>query len=283
MNNALLIIHYNDYESLKNLIDNVKDYKCLNKIIIVDNNSRDDEIIKVRKLISDRIELIENKDNKGFSYAINVGSKRCEELGIDNIFVSNCDVIIKAEKDLEKLLSYINNPDIGVIGPVIEEFGTLNRGWKNPTPILDSLMNIVGIHRYIRNKYIFYKDDYYKDDTTNVEVLSGCFFLIKTNVLKEIGYLDENVFLYYEENILAKKIKNINRKLSVVNGVHIIHNHSVSIDKNVKKIRKLKIQKKSQYYYHRKYNNANIIEKFLLKATAFVNRNILRIVYLFKK
>lgn len=280
--NGLVIIHYNDYESLKHLVDNVKNYSCLDKIIIVDNKSRDEEIEKVRELVTDKIELIENKSNYGFSYAINVGAKRCRSLGMDNVFISNCDVVIKDESDLVKLLSYVDSFDIGVVGPVIEEFGTLNRGWKNPSPLLDSLMNMVGIHRHIRNKYIFYKEDHYKNEISYVDVVSGCFFLMKTSVLEDIGYLDDNVFLYYEENILAKKIKNIGKKNIIVNGVHIIHNHSVSIDKNVKKIKKLKLQKKSQYYYHKKYNHANILELILLKTTAVVNRWILRVVYLFK-
>ena len=40
MKTGLVIIHYNDYESVRDLIVNVKDYSTINKIIIVDNNSR---------------------------------------------------------------------------------------------------------------------------------------------------------------------------------------------------------------------------------------------------
>ena len=283
MNNGLIIIHYNDYSSLKHLIDNVKDYNVLDKIIIVDNNSRIDEKEKIRLLVNDKIELIENEFNKGFSYAINIGAKRCKELGINNLIVSNCDVIIKSEEDLKKLFKYLNNDDIGVVGPVIEEFNTLNRGWKNPSPILDILMNIVLIHRKIRKKYIFYNDNYYNDKISYVEVVSGCLFLITVDTLEKINYLDENVFLYYEENILAKKIKNIGKKIIIVNDVHIIHNHSVSIDKNINKIKKLKLQKKSQYYYQTTYNKANLFERLLLKFTAFVSRNLLKIKYFIKK
>ena len=275
MNNGIVIVHYNDSLSLEHLIDNVKNYKVLDKIIIVDNNSREEEKERIRKLTNERIELIENKDNKGFGYAINIGVKRCREQGIENVFISNCDVIIKDESDLEKLISCLDD-NIGVVAPVIEEFNTLNRGWKNPSPIIDGLMNIVGIHRHIRKKYVFYDESY-------VDVVSGCFFLMRSSVLDRIGYFDENVFLYYEENILAKKIKNIGLKSIVVNDVHVVHNHSVSIDKNVKKIKKLKLQKKSQYYFQKVYNNANILERVFFKVTAFVNRNILRIVYLFKR
>ena len=176
MNNAIVIVHYNDYESLNSLINNIKDYSILNKIIIVDNNSNNDIVDKIKLFNSDKVIVIENSINKGFSYAINIGAKKCKELGIDNIIISNCDVIIDKEEDLKELFSHLEDKDIGVVAPVIKEKDELNRGWKNPTPLLDILMNMIIIHRRIRNKYIFYKEDHYNYDISQVEVVSGCFF-----------------------------------------------------------------------------------------------------------
>lgn len=283
MKTGMIIIHYNDLESVTNLINNIKDYKILDKVIIVDNNSNKDIKNKLKKIISEKIELIENNENKGFAYAINIGSKKLiEELGKCNIIVSNSDIIINKEEDLKELILELDKKNIGLVAPTILENGKLNRGWKEASPILDSLLNIVFIHRFIRKKCIFYKEDHYKDKTSVVDIASGCFFLIKSNVLEKINYLDENTFLYYEENILAKKLNNINKKIIILNDVIIIHNHSVSIDKNINKIKKLKIQKQSQYYYHVNYNNANYFEKLLLKTTAFISRMILTVVYFFK-
>ena len=282
MTTGMVIVHYNDLESLTDLINNVKDYKMLDKIIIVDNNSKKEIKTKLKDLTNSKIELIENSDNKGFSYAINIGCKRLIELfGECNIIVSNSDIIINSEDNLKELTSYLKD-DIGVVAPVVVEGNTLNRGWKNPSPLIDALMNIVYIHRRIRKKHVFYKEEYYKDKISYVDVVSGCFFLINSKTLESINYLDENVFLYYEENILAKKIKDINKKEIICNDVSIIHNHSVSIDKNLKKIKKLKIQKKSQYYFQKVYNKANIFERIFLKLTAFLSRIILSIVYFFK-
>ena len=54
---GMCIVNYNDYETTKTLIDNVKNYKCLDKIVIVDNKSTDDSLFKLRNL--------ENKDLYG--------------------------------------------------------------------------------------------------------------------------------------------------------------------------------------------------------------------------
>ena len=105
---------------------------------------------------------------------------------------------------------------------------------------------------------------------------------MKSRTLERIGYLDEHTFLYYEENILAKNIHNEKLYIEVCNDILIIHNHSVSIDKNVKKINKLKLQKESQYYFQTTYNHANLWERMLLKTTAFCSRMILAVVYFLK-
>ena len=283
MKTGLIIVHYNDYDSINSLINNIKDYGILDKIVIVDNDSNSDIKEKLRYLTNDKIELLENSENKGFSYAINKGSMYLiEKLGKCNLIISNSDVLIDKEEDIRVLINYLNNDDIGVVAPTIREKDSLNRGWKNPSPVIDALMNIVYIHRKIRKKHVFYNDSYYNNDYSYVDVVSGCFFLMRSDVLESINFLDENVFLYYEENILAKKIKNINKKIIVCNNIKITHNHSVSIDKNIKKIKKLKIQKKSQRYFQKNYNNANIFEMFLLGFTAFLSRCVLGIVYFFK-
>jgi len=283
MKTGLVVIHYNDINSINDLIYNISSYKILDKIVIVDNCSRDDIKKELKKLESSRVNIIFNDENFGFSKAINIGCKYLiDKLGECNIFISNSDIIIKSEKDLEKLIVYSDYESIGIVAPTVIERDSLNRGWKNPTPILDSLMNLILIHRFIRKKYIFYGNEHYSGNYSLVDVVSGCFFLIKSTVLEKIDFLDEGTFLYYEENILAKKIHNISLNVLVANDVSIVHNHSVSIDKNLKKIQKLKLQKKSQCYFHSKYNDANIIEIFILKLTAFISRFILGIIYFCK-
>lgn len=284
MKNGFIIIHYNDSDSIIQLLDNIKNYGIIDKIVIVDNNSRIEEKEKIRKYRSKKIELIENDNNFGFAKAINQGAKKLiKELGKCNLIVSNCDIEINSENDLKKLFGYLNDENIGLLAPTILENGNLNRGWKNPGVFVDSLMNLPAIHRLIRKKFILYRDSYYDGELTDVDVVSGCFFLIRSDVLVSIDYLDENTFLYYEENILAKRVKNAKFRVVISNDIKVKHNHSVSINKNVNKINKIKMQRKSGYYFHKEYNHANILSRFFYKFTAFFGRCVLRIVYLIKK
>lgn len=279
---GMVIINYNDYETTKRLIDNIKDYKCLDKIVIVDNSSTDDSYAKLKQLKNNKIDIIKTDKNNGYAYGLNYGAKHVMNLLNNPIIIfSNTDVIIKNEEDLLKLKEDINE-EIKVVGPNIEEHGNLNRGWKMTTPSIETLSNLPLISRYFKKKLLHYTDNYYKNNLSYVDVVSGCFFIVDGQTLEKINYFDENTFLYYEEFILSSKIKKLNKKEAVDNTVHIIHDHSVTIDKSVKRINKYKILKNSQKYFVKNYFKANKIQLLLLYLTNKLSLLILYIRCLFK-
>lgn len=264
---GFVIVNYNDANTTIRLLNQIKDYKNIDQIIVVDNNSTDDSVKKLKKLKSKKIKIIENKENKGYASGLNTGAKYLiQTLGECNIIFSNSDIIIKNEKDLDTLSSDIKG-EISVSSPVIEEHNNLNRGWKKTTPLTESLLNLPYISRYFKKKKLYYKDNHYKEDISYVDVVSGCFFMVDSSALQEINYFDENTFLYYEELIFSKKLEEKNKKLIVDNRVHVIHDHSVTIDKNVKRINKYKILKASQRYYVKNYLKGNLLEMTLLYLT----------------
>lgn len=280
MKTGIIIVNYNDFTSTEKLINNIKDYRVIDKVVVVDNHSSDDSPQKLKKLKLPKLKVIINEENKGYSYAINTGAKYLiDEYKECNIIISNADVIIEKEEDIETLIKLLHRKNVGIVAPTILERGTKNRGWKNPTPKQEIILNIAYIHRFFRKKYLYYDDDYYQGDFSIVDVLSGCFFLIQSKTLQAVNYLDDHVFLYYEENILAKKLQ-VKKKINLIsNKVTIIHNHSVTIDKSLKRIKKYKAQKKSQYYFEVEYNNASLLERMLLKLTAWLSQIILSASY----
>lgn len=264
---SFVIINYNDSDTTKKLIDNIKDYKVLKEIVIVDNNSTDDSVKKLEKVTNKKITLLVNSENKGYSGGMNLGAKYLLEKYKDiNIIFSNSDIIIKSEQDLKTLNSRIND-DIVLVGPTVNEHGSINRGWKLSTSFKESLYNIPYFHKKFKKRFLYYSDEYYKEDISYVDVVSGCFFLINGDFLKKIDYFDDSVFLYYEENILASKIKKENKKVIIDNTIEIIHDHSVTIDKSIKRVNKYKTLKKSQRYYVINYLKANTFMKILLCIT----------------
>ena len=271
---GMVIVNYNDFDLTRRLLENIRDYKCLNHIVVVDNNSSDDSFEKLKEFESNRITIIKNRCRQ-YSAGLNVGAKcLIKKVGECNIIFSNSDIIIKGEEDLKKLSSNINK-DVVVVGPTVDEHGIMNRGWPLPTTNQEILFNIPLLSRYFKKKFLVYPKEHYQEDTSIVDVVSGCFFLVDSKFLKENDYFDEGTFLYYEEQIFATKVKNAKKKELVDNTVVIIHDHSVTIDKTLNRLKKQKTLKQSQRYFAKKYQNANGIQMALLTITDYLYRGLL--------
>lgn len=274
---GMVIINYNDYKTTSFLLDSIKDYKCLDLIIVVDNKSTDDSLKHLKKYENNKIKIIEAEENKGYAAGLNAGAKEViKKLKNCNIIFSNSDVIINKEEDLEKLSKDIGKHSIAVVGPTIVENRSLNRGWMLPTIKDEIKFNLPLVSRKYR-KEILYDDEHYNEDLSIVGVVSGCFFCVSGKVLEEVDYFDEATFLYYEEQILSKKLEEKDYQVAVDNNVVIIHNHSVTIDKNINKVNKYKELKKSQRYFVKEYLQATEKE---LKWLDFTNKLSLVILYI---
>ena len=245
----------------------------------MDNHSTDSSFAKLKKVKNKKVRVVQTKENKGYSSAINFGTKDILERYSDaNVVISNADIILSSEEDLKVLVKGLSQKHVGIVAPTIVEHGSLNRGWKLPTPNQDILENIVFLNRFFKRRKL-YPESYYEKKTSIVDVVSGCIFLMKASTIQKVNFLDEGVFLYYEEAILAKKLQDISLHSVIYNQIAFVHNHSVSIDKSVKKLNKYKILKKSQAYFEKNYNHANSLQRGLLWFTNWTSYIILAIIY----
>jgi len=263
---AMVIVNYNDYEKTIKLINNVKDYNCLDLIVIVDNKSTDSSVETIKLVCNDKIHLVINEENKGYASGLNKGAKYAHEILKNcNIIFSNSDIVIEKEEDFKTLSDDISE-DLAVVGPIVVEGNKYNRGWKKASIAKEILVNIPLISRYIK-KTLSYSDQHYNYELSKVDVVSGCLFVVDGDILREIDYFDEKTFLYYEELILGTKLETVDKYFVIDNRVKVIHEHSVTVDKNIAKVKKQKILKESQKYYVKEYLKANKFQLFLLAVT----------------
>lgn len=269
MKNGIVILNYNDSENTSLFLDDIKNYKCLDHIIIVDNHSTDNSVEKLKPYENKKIEILTALENKGYAAGNNYGIKYLiEKYNVDNIIISNPDIIIK-EEDLEKLLITLKEKNVSVIAPVIHEPASISRGWKQPNFISLLVSNIPYFRKFEQN-ILSYKDTHYETKLSGVDVVKGCFFIIKSSVMQDINYFDENTFLYYEENIMAKKLKDKNYKTYIHNQVNVIHALSKSINKSLINLDKFKYLKRSQHYYEKYILKLNIFKLLILRLTYYI-------------
>lgn len=270
MNIGLVVVNYNDSDNTVKLVKSVLKYKSIKCIVVVDNNSYTSEINKLKKIDDKKVTIILNDGNYGYAYALNIGAKYINET-VDNaiICLSNTDISIENENVLISMANLITN-DVKCVMPKVMENGEFKYGWQLTSPLQDLIANIPLINRAFRRDIINYPNDYFKDNNC-VDVIYGCFFMVEGQTLKDIDYFDDKTFLYYEEYILAQKLK-AKGKMSVVDtSVDVEHKHNAVIGSNVNLRDKYKIYKKSQLYYEKVYNKANVIEMILFKLFYFIN------------
>ena len=82
----------------------------------------------------------------------------------------------------------------------------------------------------------------------NVDAISGAFFIMKGSFLEKIQRFDDNVFLFYEEDILAKQVKDADMKIISLNSEKFIHYESQTIGKTFNYFSKMNQLFKSRIY-----------------------------------
>ena len=270
---AAIIVNYNDVEDTEKYVKCIEKYNCINRIVVVDNLSTTiDAFKKLKKMESAKVNVIQSEKNGGYDYGNNFGVKYLDSINekYDYIIISNPDIEISEKAIMHCLEEIEQNNNIAVIAPRMfnKDNNPIRRSsWKIRTFRLDvvhatRLLEII-FYRVLRNGE--YKENDYKKELLEVEAISGAFFIIRYEVLKEIGLLDENVFLFYEEDILAHKLRNKNYKTISLNTEKFIHFESQSIGKSLNYYRKMKQLYKSKMYYHKTYNKINWLQILIFK------------------
>ena len=276
--NCYIIVNKNDYKTTKHLVDNIIDYKIIDKILIVDNNSKEEEVKLLKTIKNEKIELYLNNKDLGYAGAINKGTKYLTEKYKNcNYIISNSDVVIMSEKDINSLLELLTYEKVGLVGPVILERGKRVRGRKIPTVNRDIKSNM------FNKRDEDYSKTFYDDEVSQVEVISSAFFLVTSATLDKIGYLDDHSHLYYEDNILAFKIKKAGLMTLIDNKVVVKHLFSSTIENTMSSKEKFKDLYDSQVYFHTKYSKASPFKIALLKLSNRYRYNLYRLKRLIKK
>lgn len=271
MKTAVIIVNYNDIQSTVEYVNKIKEYNIIDKIVVVDNLSTTiGAFEKLKELENEKVYVIQSDKNGGYNYGNNYGIKFLEEKNeqYDYFVISNPDIDIEEKAIINSLEVLKESNDIAVVAPRMlnKDKNPIRRSaWKLRSFSLDVIHStrFLEILFYKKLRAGEYLEKDYENEKLEVEAISGSFFIIKNEVLKEIGLFDENVFLFYEEDILAKTLKDKNYKTISLNSESFIHYESQTIGKTFNYYNKVKNLYKSKMYYQIKYNKINSIQKII--------------------
>ncbi len=260
-NLAVILLNYKDADTVINYAKVIEKYSYIDKIIVVDNQSPDDSFKRLKKLSSNKVDVVRASQNKGYAAGNNFGIKYLiKKYGNFNyIAISNSDVEV-SEPTFKKCVNFLSeNDDVAICAPRMYDINkepTYYSAWKFRTLFMDSVFISSALSSMIyKNELHKYNHDYIDNHKfIYVDCVMGSFFIIKGDIFKKVNYFDENTFLYEEEDILGKKIQALGYKTVMLNTCHYVHYVSITINKSLNTKAKNKILYKSMRYYHLNYD-----------------------------
>ena len=263
---AIIVLNYNDWVTTTAFIEKIKNYKNVDKVIVVDNCSSDESWGKLFPLSNERVDVIRSDANRGYAAGNNCGIRYVREYypEIDKVIISNPDITV-SDDGIGEILAKLDN-GYGMATGLIHNYDietetkslASNFCWK--VPMYNDLLwnHFLPIYKFrrvvLKNSIYPNLSDYKGTDVIDTECVPGCFFAIRMDVLLEIGDFDESTFLFTEETILGWNLKYRNKKVCVLKDVEIHHEQSTSINKSIRS-RKVKMQYQldGEKYYIKKY------------------------------
>lgn len=177
------------------------------EVFVVDNNSIDGSQQMVQQKFPDVI-LIDNQKNLGFSKANNQAMRIANG---EYVLLLNPDTLVESTTFTKVVQFMDENPDAGGLGvQMIDGKGRFLPESKRglPTPWV-AFYKIFGFSKLFPKSQKFgrYHLTYLsKDETHEIEVLSGAFMLMRKEALDKVGLLDEDYFMYGEDIDLSYRI-----------------------------------------------------------------------------
>jgi len=206
---ASIVLYNTKIEDLKRVIDSYFAYQGEKQLFLVDNSPSDELKNIVAMYPNNEIHYIFNNANMGYGKAHNIAIRKSIEQGQPYHIILNPDIIIE-KGALEKLTDYMEqHPEVGNIMPkIIYPDGELQYLCKLlPSPIDLIFRRFIPVKKWkdaINKRYELHSFGY--DKIMNVPNLSGCFMFLRTEVLKQVGLFDENIFMYLEDIDLNRRI-----------------------------------------------------------------------------
>lgn len=215
---SIIILTYNSEKDIYDCVASIQKYSDVAlaelELIVVDNNSRDVDIMfaRLREQYGDDIILIKNTHNGGYGQGNNVGIRQATApvLLIMNPDVRLIEPIFKTALD-----AFDKAPDLSVYGmkqmlsPVLPSLNSFSCTYMMNGYIYTLLTGLCTRHDWYLSRYMYF---------------SGACFYIRKTVFEEIGLFDEDVFMYGEEDDIHYRIMQRKRCLMQYNPkLHYIH------------------------------------------------------------
>jgi GT2 family glycosyltransferase len=225
MDISIVIVNWNTQDILHNCLTSVRkhgddiDYE----VIIVDNGSKDGSVEMVKKHFP-WATLLENLENRGFAAANNQGIAIAKGR---YVLLLNSDTVI-LNSTLSKTVAFADDhPEAAVMGcRVLNPDRTMQPTCFMFPSLLNMFLSSTYLYKLFPQSRFFSRERmtwWDRRDEREVDVVTGCFMLVRREAIKQVGIMDEQFFMYGEETDWCYRFKQAGWKILFTPDSQIIH------------------------------------------------------------
>lgn len=194
------------------------------EVIVSDNGSTDGSVEEIRSRFS-WAKLLENKKNIGFAAGNNRAIKKAKG---NLILLLNSDTVVLPDS-FEKLVNFMEKQqDAGAVtGKLVLPDGAVDlachRGFPTPWTAFTYFLKLEQLFPNIplfSGYHLAWKDF---ETVHEVDAISGACFLVRREVIEEVGLLDERYFMYAEDLDWCMRIKEAGWKIYYNPEASVVH------------------------------------------------------------
>lgn len=198
---SIIIVSWNVREDLIRCLRSVEENQPSGEFetIIIDNGSTDGTVEAVKRSFPEVV-VLTNSENCGFAAANNQGIEIAKG---QYILLLNPDTIVHSNS-IDQLIDFMdNNLDIGVCGPKLLNADGTTQGSVRQFPTFraalyrHTIFKVLLIFRKQQHRYMMRHFSY--DRQMDVDQVTGAAFMTRKSIVDQIGAMDEQFFMYYEE------------------------------------------------------------------------------------
>ena len=224
-NASVVIVNYNSGRFLEACVDSVCRSDRSLEIIVVDNASTDGSTDFLDNLRSGgmSLQVIRNERNCGFSAAINCGVG-CSKL--ENILLLNPDCLVFPHTIRLLCEAMDEDASAGIVGGLVFNLnGSEQRGCRRREPtLIRSLGKAFQHHPFaVELNQVDMTDEPLPEQRICVDAVSGSFLMIRRTTFADVGGMDEDFFLHFEDLDLCRRVRDVGWKVVFDPKISIFH------------------------------------------------------------
>ena len=225
MDVSILIVNWNTREilrdCLKSIYEQTRDLAF--EVIVIDNASEDGSPQMVKEDFKEVI-LVENSTNRGFAAANNQAMAMAKGR---YVLLLNSDTVVLDNAIAKTVVFADAHPEGAVVGcRILNPDKTRQEGCFMFPSLLNLLLSATYLYKLFPRSKFFGRESmtwWMRDDEREVDVVTGCFMLIRRDAIEQVGVMDEQFFMYGEETDWCYRFKKAGWKCLFSPAGAIIH------------------------------------------------------------